>query len=260
MPTITPEVQTALYAEADVRFAAKYGIARKLNPTAPADQKWVPLWIAVYQSVLHEWEQGPVAWMHQHPVVAAAHAQAQAIQASAPPQIAAVHDVAAYDAATQQPPRTLDIGPTTVTPHPSGPPPSAVPIDPYAQAATIAEQQMARAAHAAAEQYARAAQAQAQTANISPPGMTPPIAQAPYTPSHVDAHAQAVADAADRLARNAAAQPQAPRDGYGDPAPSSPSTGRIVLGVGIAGAFLGAVALFNHKADKRARGRARMRR
>jgi hypothetical protein len=250
MPTITPEVQTALYAEADVRFAAQYGIARKLNPAAPADQKWIPKWMAIYQAVLHEWQAGPIVWMHQHPAVAAAHAQAQAHQAAQPPQAQAAHDAAAY-AAASQPARSLDLGPVTVTHVPYGPPSSAAPIDPYAA--------HAQAVAAAAQQLNKAAQIPSNA-----PGMTPPIAsQAPA--SHVDpVYARAVAAAADKLAKAAAAMKSAHAQTAPEHATSHDaaaaaegvSTGRIVLGVGIGVAFLSGIALLTHKADKRSRRRA----
>lgn len=83
MPTITPEVQKQLYQETDARFAAKTGIARKLDPKNRLDQKYIPQWMAIYEDVKKQYLAGVIAWTHDHPSVAPILTQASVLSANA---------------------------------------------------------------------------------------------------------------------------------------------------------------------------------
>ena len=64
--SLAPDVQKKLYAETDARFAAKTGVARKLDPHNKVDQALIPAWFHVYQGVLAEYKGGKIHWTTDH--------------------------------------------------------------------------------------------------------------------------------------------------------------------------------------------------
>lgn len=80
---MTPDVQKQLYAETDARFAAKTGIARKLDPGNPIDQAYQPVWMHLYNDVKTQFLKGTIVWTYNHPAVAPLLAQAQAMTTAA---------------------------------------------------------------------------------------------------------------------------------------------------------------------------------
>ena len=80
---ISPEIQKRLYDETDARFAAKTGIARKLDPKNALDQTYVPQWTAIYNDVKRQYQGGIIAWTHDHPDVAPLLTQASILSTNA---------------------------------------------------------------------------------------------------------------------------------------------------------------------------------
>ena len=64
--SLAPDVQKKLYAETDARFAAKTGVARKLDPHNKVDQALIPAWFHIYQGVLAEYKGGKIHWTTDH--------------------------------------------------------------------------------------------------------------------------------------------------------------------------------------------------
>jgi len=235
---ITPEIQAELYKEADARFSAQTGITHKLDPHSALDQKWIPVWVHIYAQVKAQYDAGTLAWTYKDAAVSGALAQAAAMGATA-----AQH----FDAAQ-----------TATTPD-----------------AAHANTQAMHAAAAAAQVASKQA-AQAQNA-ITPPVVSPNLvaqtargifdalktlgsafgfsggtpngnnAIATVQASQAPAHAQTVAQSA---------SPSAP-----SPAPAPPEHyGKIdakkaLIGVGIAGAVFGGIALATSSLGKHHRRR-----
>ena len=65
-PSVDPDTQRKLYAEADARFAAQSGVTRKLDPHNPVDKHLIPAWFHVYQGVLAEYGSGKIHWTTDH--------------------------------------------------------------------------------------------------------------------------------------------------------------------------------------------------
>lgn len=80
---ITPEIQKQLYAETDARFAAKTGIARKLDPKNALDQKQIPVWQHLYADVLAQFHNGTIVWTYNHPMIAPLLTQASTLSTAA---------------------------------------------------------------------------------------------------------------------------------------------------------------------------------
>jgi hypothetical protein len=80
---ITPEIQKQLYAETDARFAAKTGIARKLDPKNALDQKQIPVWQHLYADVLAQFRGGRIVWTYNHPMIAPLLTQASTLSTAA---------------------------------------------------------------------------------------------------------------------------------------------------------------------------------
>jgi hypothetical protein len=64
--SIDPETQKRLYHETDLRFQAKTGVVKKIDPHNPIDQILIPAWNRIYGQVLAEFKSGKIHWTSDH--------------------------------------------------------------------------------------------------------------------------------------------------------------------------------------------------
>jgi hypothetical protein len=81
---------------------AATGIARKLDPRNPADQKWIPVWLRLFDGVKQDWlRRGELAFTHRDPAVQNAVIVVQAQQAAQPIDVQAQHDALMFQRVMQ---------------------------------------------------------------------------------------------------------------------------------------------------------------
>lgn len=64
--SIDPETQKRLYHETDLRFQAKTGVVKRIDPHNPIDQILIPAWNRIYGQVLAEFKSGKIHWTSDH--------------------------------------------------------------------------------------------------------------------------------------------------------------------------------------------------
>ena len=96
-PDIDPATQKQLYAETNARFWAQTGYrpGQKLDVKKPADAAMLPVWNNIYAKVESDYRNGVLVLTHTDPNVADATAAAQDHHANAADHVASAHQAAA---------------------------------------------------------------------------------------------------------------------------------------------------------------------